>query len=208
MANPVSTSGTTSLVKEHNYVSSSLDAPASEAVPKEPKKKPVPVSMRILENEALDVILKHPATPEAWKRNIPAFLRNCRLEVPYISSWAWAVKVMQSGWCKSAPFKYFKMVLVNPKHFKQFGSGLRSRQLSTYHWLKRTRGWRAAVGYANKVKLFPLTPAQKWRKAKAEIDEKTRRGMAFIRNGLEPPPEMTIEEFEAERRYRKELLLG
>ena len=94
-----------------------------------------------------------PLCPEHFKKNIKQFLLNCMAEVPYIASWRWAIDCLKRGWCKWAPFRYFKLVLFHPRKYKLTDIKpyvIERRRNATFRWLLVTKGQAAARTWAMK----------------------------------------------------------
>lgn len=101
-------------------------------------------------NQAERAIREHPGCPPGWKRNIRPFLLNCLKEIPYVSSWHWAIHALKS-WCRSAPFKYFRQVLRDPNRFKLSGDAVtKFHDVEMYRWLVNAKGRKIANAYAKR----------------------------------------------------------
>ena len=200
------TLGATIIENKNSKAIHSLSTPVNDAAPSRPP-KPMHVNFRMLMREAQELIENHPSTPEAWKRNINKFLWNCLEQVPHLSSWHWAVAAMKNGWCKYAPFKYFKMVLLHPKRYKSVAANPLWRLQRTYRWLLKTKGFRAARAYGKSVGLVKTTAEMA---ANEEGNRRKEQAGKWAGNGGPDPggvvPSMSIEEFERERAFRKSLL--
>ena len=131
-----------------------------------------------------------PLCPEHFKKNIRKFLLNCAAEVPYIANWHWAIHCLKMNWCKHAPFRYFKMVLVHPRKYsmeKIKDYVVQMKRKATFNWLLHTKGRAAAFTWANKVGYafngFTAEQRNKWRAGlKAENE---RLELSAVAAGIE-----------------------
>lgn len=201
----------TPALRDSSYeITTSPSEPAQQKKPKRPA--PVPSIVKLYMQEAEELIAGHEKCPMAWKRNIKAFLVNCLKQVRYVSSWQWAIHAMKEGWCKHAPFQYFKWVLVNPRKYKFVAGNPLWTKWATFFWLEKTKGWQVARSYGKKVGLIKTEGhpvyernAVKQANLKAVQDITARAGLMLGQEELSGPT-MSIKEFEAEREFRKKLV--
>lgn len=155
-------------------------------------------------NEAEAAFRTHPGTPAGWKRNIRPFLVKCAREYPYISSWVWATKALNE-WCRAAPFRYFKLVLMNPKKFRmEIGQPVRQKW-EVFKWLLRTKGRIVATAYKKRVGLrawWEKTP-RPGEKSEWQI-HKEQMVAAAISLGVRREPEVPQEVIERELHEMRE----
>lgn len=145
-----------------------------------------------------------PLVPPAWKRNIRPFLKKCLVEVPYISHWSWAIKALRE-WCRAAPFRYFKLVLLNPRKY-------RVRMGDPTKWL-RAHDWR--VFYSLKAHKG-LAAARAWgiwkgliqRSQKRMEQDRREAEAAIVEELVGPPPSLPAEIFERDIHERIERSMG
>ena len=130
-----------------------------------------------------------PLCPEHFKKNIKQFLLNCMAEVPYISSWRWAIDCLKRGWCKWAPFRYFKLVLFNPRKYKLIDIKpyvAELRRVRTFSWVMRTKGKAGAYTWANQHDFafndYTVEQRKAYRAAKQEAKEDTPAMYQHIRS--------------------------
>lgn len=143
-----------------------------------------------------------PLVPPAWKRNIRPYLHKCLAQVPYISSWHWAIKALKE-WCRAAPFRYFKMVLLNPrKHRIKVGQPTkwsRAQEWRLFYWLKANKGLGAARAWAIWRGLIQRSPRR------VAQDRKVTEGKAAYKGTGDAPP---AEIFERDIHERIERSMG
>lgn len=67
-------------------------------------------------NDIAPWIEAHPSTPEPWRRNVRAFLRNQAEAVPHIGAWKWLRRAIAHPRDDRiiAPFAWIRAVLQNP----------------------------------------------------------------------------------------------
>ena len=184
----------------HNVVSTSLRTRIRENRRNHLQQGPSVIKKFFAEAETL--LRAHPRMPHGWEDNIPAFLFKCYKQVPYISSWAWAIKTFEMGWCRWAPFKYFQWVLMNPQKYKITGSNAHFTPYQVMDWLKGTKGWRAAYAYGKKMGIIKPNPVTQERH---ETALRVNKWAAERLKRPPPKPDMSIEEFEEEMAFRKKL---
>lgn len=150
------------------------------------RKKPTEPSLKVKSNlpayflkQAEGAIREHPGCPASWKRNIRPFLLNCLKEIPYVSSWHWAIHAVKS-WCRYAPFKYFREVLRNPTRFRLSGDTVtKFHDVEMYRWLVSAKGSKIANAYAkrqlmwNSQTIFTIDPYTR-RTTKIDLSKYTR----------------------------------
>ena len=146
--------------------------------------------------------------PEHFRKNIRKFLLNCMAEVRYIANWHWAIHCLREGWCKWAPFRYFKMVLFNPRKYqvteiKTYLTEL--KRVQTYRWLMRTKGRAAAYTWANKHDFafngYTVEQRKAWRAGLRKANEELGALRTYIAGRPQPIP---LEVYEMRRAELKE----